>query len=395
MNKISLAEARSISIAAQGLFHNNSWKGKAGALRAIEHLGYVQIDTLSVIVRAHQHTLWSRCEGYQEQYINQLMKEKRVFEYWSHAASYLPIQDYKFTLGRKSLYANGKSHWFGQDSQMKKFVLERITQEGPLRSRDFAHLSNSPGQWYAWKPAKQALEQLFMEGKLMVVMRKGFQKLYDLTERVLPKSIDTTMPSEDEAAQHLILKAVAAHGVITESEIGYLRGYAKKAIPKNIKYLLKEGAISAFKVGSLPHIYYGRPEYDHMLPSENTKAEVHILSPFDNFVIQRKRLQMLFAWEYTLECYTPEPKRQFGYFCLPILYGERLVARIDPKADPANKTFYIKRFHADPDWKLTEAFALTFAKKLWAFAAFNGCVKIEAGSDLPAMVRKELAALPH
>lgn len=378
--KISVDEARSIVLKSQGLLGNRRWKDP---LKAIEHLGYIQIDTLAVVARAHHHTLWSRSESYQEQDLDQLVKQKEVFEHWSHAASYLPMKEFRFSLPCKQIYAQGKSHWFGQDPRLKKFVLERIEAEGPLQSKDFEHPRKSPANWYEWKPAKRALEQLFMEGKLMVAGRQGFQKRYDLTERVLPPDIDATLPSEDEFAQHLILKSIAAHGLISAQEIGYLRGYAKKAIAKNLQHLLKENIITIVQVGD--STYYSMQE-----PSEAIEAteEVHILSPFDNALIQRARLRTLFDFDYTLECYVPEQKRKFGYFCLPVLYGNRFVARLDPKAHRAEKTFYIRQFHTEKGWKITEKFALAFAQKLKTFAAFNGCEKI--AGDLPEILQRAI-----
>jgi uncharacterized protein YcaQ len=375
--KISVEEARSLVLKSQGLLGNASWK--ENPLTVIEHLGYIQIDTLAVIARAHHHTLWSRTAGYQENILDQLLQEKKVFEYWSHAASYLPMRDFRFSLPCKQIYAQGKSHWFDQDRRMKKYVLDKITAEGPLQSKDFEDLRKSSGSWYTWKPAKRALEQLFMEGKLMVAERKGFQKLYDLTERVLPPGIDITPPSEDEFAQYLILIAITAHGIVTAEEIGYLRGYAKKAIAKNIRKLLKENIITTVQVEDT--VYYTTQQLCETLHNFNRRDEVHILSPFDNVIIQRNRLQRLFGFDYTLECYVPEHKRKFGYFCLPVLYDNKFVARLDPKTDRTAKTFYIRRFHAEKGWKATEHFKIALAEKLKTFAAFNGCEKI-AGDEL-------------
>lgn len=371
--KISVEEARSLALKSQGLLGNAGWK--KNPLKVIEHLSYIQIDTLAVIARAHHHTLWSRSNCYQENILDTLLQEKKVFEYWSHAASYLPMKDFRFSLPCKQIYAQGKSHWFSQDRRMKQYVLDKITAEGPLQSKDFEDPRPSSGSWYTWKPAKRALEQLFMEGKLMVAERRGFQKLYDLTERVLPPGIDTRLPSADEFAQHLILKAIAAHGIVTAEEIGYLRGYAKKAIAKNIRKLLKENLIMTVQVEDT--VYYTTQQLCETLSNLDARKEVHILSPFDNAIVQRKRLQRLFGFDYMLECYVPEHKRKFGYFCLPVLYGNRFVARLDPKADRAAKTFHIRSFHKEKGWKATEHFEKTFEEKLKTFAAFNNCEKME------------------
>lgn len=388
--RISLAEARRIALKSQRL-QGPYGQGKDDALDVIKQLGYVQIDTLAVVTRAHHHTLWSRMKGYQVNLLDQLLREKKIFEYWSHAASYLAMSEYRYSLFCKNIYAGGKSHWFGQDPQVKRHVLERIASEGPLQSKDFEQSRKSICEWYAWKPAKRALEQLFMEGKLMVVERKGFQKVYNLTERVLPEGIDRTPPSDDEFAQHLVLKTIAAHGIATANEIGYQRGYAKEIIGKNIKRLIKDGRLCAIKVGDLEAAYFGcKGTCETLLKGETESEEVHILSPFDNALIQRNRLQALFDFDYMIECYVPESKRKYGYFCLPVLHGERFVARFDPRADRKKKTFYIHSFHAEEGWKSTEEFAQAFADKLKTFAAFNGCDRIIACEDMPEVIRKRV-----
>jgi uncharacterized protein YcaQ len=388
---LSSDEARIIFLKSQGLLSAKTGKAKSNALETITRLGYIQIDTLSVVARAHHHTLWSRSPAYRETHLDELMRAKKIFEYWSHAAAYLPMSEYRFSLVRKKLYSSGKIHWFREDNpKMKKYVLDRIRAEGALQSKDFEHVKKTPGQWYEWKPAKRALEQLFMEGKLMVAERKGFQKVYDLTERVLPSGTNLSMPSSDEFSEHLILKAVSASGLVSTAEINYLRRHSKEGVEKNLRRLLKEGVLVPVSVNGLSP-YYGDPLLLESLLNEKNKApEVHILSPFDNSVIQRKRLNAFFGFDYFIECYIPEHKRKFGYFCLPVLYGDRFVARFDPKADRASGIFYVKRFFPEKGWKADEVFAAAFAEKLKAFALFCGCTSIQTGRDVPAAIRKRL-----
>jgi len=387
-NLLSLEQAQTLALESQGLLqpiHSLNSKGKEATLAIIERLGYVQIDTLSVIARAHHHTLWSRLPDYNEKILNELLeKDKAIFEYWSHAASYLPMCDYRFSLPRKKSYADGKSHWFGQDKKMNKYVLERIKAEGPLQSKDFEFKREGPGNWYEWKPAKRALEQLFMEGKLMVSRRIGFQKVYDLTERVLPADIDRSFPSEKETADHLIKKAIYAHGLIHENEIAYLRSGLKANINKALNQMAKEGELDEVKVEGIEKPYFiMQPKQlksivQELFPTKKTKTKntLHFLSPFDNALIQRKRVQELFNFEYMIECYLPEAKRKYGYFSVPVLFGNKFVARFDPKTDRASKTFYIKSLHFEKGFKPDEIFNSSFASKLNDFAFFNGCKTI-------------------
>ncbi len=374
---LSLEQARTLALHSQGLLQPGFGKGKKATLAAIELLGYVQIDTLSVVARAHHHTLWSRLPDYNEKHLNELLeKDKTIFEYWSHAASYLPMSDYRFSLPRKKSYADGKSHWFGQDKKMNKYVLDRIKAEGALQSKDFEHKRKDPGNWYEWKPAKRALEQLFMEGQLMVAKRQGFQKVYNLAERVLPANAILSMPTEKEVAEHLIRKTIVAHGIFSGADITYLRSNMKAFVSKALKHLLVEGELIEANITGLEKPFFTTTENQSKSIVESVKQKnyIHFLSPFDNTVIQRKRVQELFNFDYIIECYVPEPK--YGYFTLPVLYNDMFVARFDPKADRLTKIFYIKSIHFEKGFKPSENFNRLFASRLYDFATFNGCTKI-------------------
>ncbi len=375
---ISPEQAKTLVLQSQYLLADTVGNNKKTTLKLIEHLGYVQIDTLAVVARAHHHTLWSRQEKYNETFLNELLeKDKSIFEYWSHAASYLPMTDYRFSLPRKKDYCEGKSHWFEQDKKTNKYVLDKIKAEGALQSKDFEHKRSSAANWYEWKPAKRALEQLFMEGKLMVAKRKGFQKVYDLTERVLPKNIDTSIPSEKEYAIHLIEKAIQANGIVEEKEIAYLRTNLKQSISKTLKELINENKILEINIeGKTNTNYFTTTQQLKTIEKIKNINHIHFLSPFDNAVIQRKRLQTIFDFDYMIECYVPEAKRKFGYFCLPVLYNNNFVARFDPKADRASKTFIIKTMHFEKGFRADENFNVLFAEKLKLFATFNACNKI-------------------
>lgn len=383
---LSLEQVRALALHSQGLVNPDLGSGKPGALKAIEHIGYVQIDTLSVAARAHHHTLWSRLPDYQESYLNELLEtDKSVFEYWSHAASYLPMCDYRFSLPRKKAFSNGKSHWFEQDKKVMKYVFDRIKAEGPLQSKDFEFKRSGPGNWYEWKPAKKALEQLFMEGKLMVAKRQGFQKVYDLTERVLPLNVNVMMPTEKEHAEYLIKKAIRANGIVEEKEVSYLRQGSKEQINKVLKSFIKNGELIEVKLeGDAKTLFVTTEEKLRGLDSGETasflsmtgKEQIQILSPFDNTIIQRKRIQRFFDFDYVIECYLPEPKRKFGYFCLPVLQGDQFVARFDPKADRATGKFHVKQMHFEKGFKTDDNFNFNFALKLKAYANFTGCKSV-------------------
>ena len=243
-------------LSSQGLAGNSFGTNKEGTLNVIEHLGYVQIDTISVVERAHHHTIWARVNDYKKSYLDELVEtDKKVFEYWSHAAAFLPMRDYRFSLYRKNLYATGKLKWYF-NKRATQFVYDRIVAEGPLQSKDFEEKKKKQG-WWEWKESKRALEQLFMEGKLVVAKRQGFQKVYDLPERVLPKGVNSKMPTEKEYAQYLITKTIRANGLAAKSEIGYLRSHAKAGVSKMLLEMEEAGLILPVKLkGDGEELFY-------------------------------------------------------------------------------------------------------------------------------------------
>lgn len=365
---ISKAEARDIIIDAQLPSYRD-----LNSLEIIRKLGYVQIDTLAVAERSHHHVFHSRNTSYKQSELTEMMKGKQIFEYWSHAASFLPIDDYRYSLIRKKEFAQGKSHWFKRDKKMSRYVLDRIKAEGSLQSKDFKDAKDISGAWYNWKPAKVALEQLFMEGKLMVSQRINFQKVYDLTERVLPSGVDTSMPSVREFCEYLIKGTLSAQGLATLSEIGYLRKGIKSDLEKTMKKLVREKEVIPVKIEGSDQLYYAIKT--DVISNENN--QVHILSPFDNIIIQRKRTLELFEFDYQLECYVPEHKRKFGYYCLPVLYKNRFIGKFDPKADRKTGVFTIKSFWFEADFVPDNAFAEALAQKLKDFITFCGCERLE------------------
>jgi uncharacterized protein len=385
-NSISKEEAISIALHTQGIGRSFG-KGKEGALNAIRHLGYVQLDTLAVVARAHHHTLWTRSEKYDERFLNELMLEKKIFEYWSHAAAFLPMEDFRFSLVRKQEFRKGRAHWFAKDKKIHKYVLDKIKSEGALQSKDF-ETDKRRGSWFDWKPAKIALEQLFQDGSLMVVERKGFQKVYDLSERVLPSSIDTTIPTNAELADHLVRSTIRAHGLASLKDMTHLRKGMNPFVQKALKKMVLEGEISEINVDATKEIFY-RFQNDE-LSIKKTSGQTVILSPFDNAIIRRERLKGLFDYDFMLECYLPEHKRKFGYFCLPVLHNNKFVGKFDPKADRATGIFYVKSFHIENAPKDMDEFLAAFANALKAFAVFNGCEKIVVEKTFPAKMKSAL-----
>ncbi|MBN8584562.1 MAG: YcaQ family DNA glycosylase [Ignavibacteria bacterium] len=377
IEKISEEQAR--FLAANNLYTGYELKGntKNKLLNIINVLGYVQIDTISIVERAHKHVLWTRLPEYKNTMLDELIdNDRKVFEFWDHAAAYMPMKHFRFSLPRKKMYAAKYKGWESKNKKLLKFILDRISNEGPQQSRDFEE-SKKRGLWWDWKPAKEGLEFLFHTGRLMARARKSFQKVYDLPERVLPADLDLSFPSDEEHSEHLIMRSITANGISAEKELTYLRHHDRSSTKKVLKRLLDEKKIVSLNIsGNEKETYYSTKKILGLLNKPLHKDDVHILSPFDNIVIQRKRLQDIFGFDYLIECYVPAAKRKFGYFCLPVLYGNTFAGRIDAKADRNSGKFIIINEFWEKNFKPDEIFKQNYINKLNNLANFAGCIEI-------------------
>ncbi|WP_173399767.1 winged helix-turn-helix domain-containing protein [Cellulophaga baltica] len=383
IENLSLREVQKLVLLSQRL-PASKFVGTArnATLTAIEHLGYIQIDTISVIERAHHHTLYNRNPSYQAAHIQELIADKKVYEYWAHAASFLPMVDFRFSLPRKHAIASGKQkHWFKQDAKLMDLVTARIKAEGPLMAKDFDKKGIKFGEWKT-APTKQALENLFMQGELMITKRVNFHKVYDLTERVLPSSINTTTPTQEEYGRFLITNYLRANGVGTLQEMTYLLKHTKAIVTGALKQMLVHGEIAQVRVADSD--YYVLPESLELLNKPLSRKKLHILSPFDNLLIQRKRTSAIFGFDYLLECYVPQHKRKYGYFSLPILWNGKLVARMDSKVDRKKEIFHIHQLTLEASLKNTEKFAAALNKELKSFLMFNKCTAVRLHTTSPS-----------
>lgn len=372
MQSLSKSQARKLALLSQCLSSKPTRsQSEIHTLKVIEQIGYVQIDTISVVERAHHHVLWSRNANYQPTHLDKLVADRKVFEYWSHAAAYLPMCDYRYTLRRKhALKSDEQSHWFRKDLTLMNHVIERITSEGPLMAKDFESEGRKVQGWGA-KPTKQALENLFMQGDLMIAERRGFHKVYDLTERVLPSGTETSIPSVNEHAKFLIIRYLRSHGIGNLNEFVYLLKHVKADVKLAIDELIENGDITNIDVAGTRYLTTSTSL--KLLEKRLNRQQVKILSPFDNALIQRKRALNIFDFDYQIECYVPEAKRQFGYFCLPILWGEKLVARADCKAHRQERLFEVKNLYLESSIINKTSFMEALDKALTAFMTFNQC----------------------
>ncbi len=355
---------------------------KEGALRAIEHLGYVQVDTISVIQRAHHHVLWSRVPGYGPEHLHTLQAEDReVFEYWSHAASFLPMRDFRFSRPLMRSFANGQTHWGEPAPEMDRAmrsILTRLRRNGPFQARDVIAEQTVNGGWGSFtKIERRALHELWMQERVMIRSRAGFEKVYDLPERVMPEGVERRLPSAREVAIFRVRQAVRAHGLVREREISHLATAAsRREIRAALDFLLRRGEVVEVRVETHPEQpCFGTPEALNAMYSP-LPPRVRFLSPFDNLIIQRARLRWLFGFDYQLECYVPALKRRCGYFVLPILVGDTFAGRLDATAERSAGVLRIKTLLLEPS-SLDSIFSRAMLDEaLHDFAAFNNCTEV-------------------
>lgn len=386
------------ALAAQGLHREAAFgRGLRGVRNAITHLGYVQIDTISVVERAHHHTLHTRVPDYAPAMLDRLQARGEVFEYWFHAAAYLPMQDYRFALPRMHAIRDGEKHWFAnRDRRLEADIMARVRADGALRTRDLEQAEGGgreAGGWWNWTPAKRAIEALYFEGSLMAAGRDGFAKVYDLPERVLPAGTDTTPPTAAEFAAWLVRTHLRAHGFAEPKEFSYLRRGAplRQAIRAHLDAAVGEGELVRARITECGTEVYLPPALLDTRPK--AAPQVRLLSPFDNSVIQRERAMRVHDFDYQIECYTKAEKRRFGYFCLPILFGERFVGRADCKADRKAGVLRVQHLHVEREDLDVQAFATALGTALAAFAAFNSCTELALERVSPSSARRHFAGL--
>lgn len=335
---LPIAQARAVWLHAQRLDEAEPFgTGPEATRAAVEHLGYVQIDTINVIERCHHHILYSRIPAYERGHLAQAQSvEKSVFEYWTHALSYVPTRDIRYFLGAMKAHRAEPRRWsaVGVREETRK-LLRRIRKDGALTIRDIdtdvlvekAHL------WASKKPSKGLLERAFYDGELVISARSGMLKTYELTERHFAWEKRPVPASERQVTAYLLDRALRAQGIVSLDSICHLDAPSKKAVAELIAARVKRRELVPVVVeGAGKTGHWARPETLETQPRLEAGL-VHILSPFDPLIIQRKRLKLFFGYDHLFEAYLPKEKRVFGYFGLPVLIGDEIVAVLDLKSD--------------------------------------------------------------
>jgi len=322
--------------------------GPQATRAAVEHLGYVQIDTINVIERCHHQILYTRIPGYQRDDLRQAQTiDKTVFEYWTHALSYVPTRDMRFYLSAMKRYRQRRSPWFAavKPGDLRR-VLSLIRKHGALTIRDIDDdvLVEKDHAWASRKPSKRALQLAFYRGVVTVSQRTGMLKTYELTSRHFGWESPPKPAAESEVLNYLLERALRSQGVVSVDSACYLDARRKPAMRRLIETRLRRKELVSVELeGAGGSQHWARPAALDR-PLDPGEERVHILSPFDPLIHQRKRLRLFFDYEHRFEAYVPKDKRRFGYFAQPVLVGDEIVAVVDLKTDRERQKLLVQRW---------------------------------------------------
>lgn len=356
--------ARALILARSGLAGVRQEGGAAALAPLIGMLGYVQLDSIRIVERAHHHILYSRHTSYRPRHLDRLQaKTPALFEHWTHDASLIPLEHYPHWSHRFAQTRSRVALWrerFGSERVLKT-VRDHIEAKGASRARDFAHLGGRTHSWWGWGPAKAALEYLWRTGELAVLERDGFEKIYDLAERAIPASLRRTKPSRRETLDWACNSALERLGAATPKMLSDFWDHA--SISEATEWIAREkkrGRLIDVTLEGAPgkrgFAAVARPDIEaHLDGMPAPTSRLRVLSPFDPVLRDRTRVDRIFGFDYRIEIYVPGHKRKFGYYVFPLLEGSRLVGRIDMKAERAEDRLVVKGLWMEERLSLTKA----------------------------------------
>jgi uncharacterized protein YcaQ len=389
---LSQTQARAVMVAAQGLDRRPAGRAtKMGVLRAIRRMGALQIDTINVVARSPYLVLWSRLGDYEPRWLDALLAEGKLFEYWSHEACFLPVEDYKLyrhrMLNAEAMGWKYSAGWVDSHRHEVDRLLDLIRERGAVRASDFERTDGKAGGWWEWKTEKRALEMLFTAGELMIARRQNFQRIYDLRERVLPSWNDAQLPALEDVRRELALKAIRALGVTTARWVSDYFRTDKRQTLSTVTALAREGALISLEVEGWTEPALAHPLNRKLLDdvaSGRIKPELTtLLSPFDPLVWDRARARVVFGFDYRLECYTPAAKRLYGYFTLPVLHRGALVGRLDAKAHRKEGIFEVKSLYIEPGVRADDELIVSIAAAIQECADWHKTPTVRVSRSEP------------
>ncbi|HEX6833327.1 MAG TPA: crosslink repair DNA glycosylase YcaQ family protein [Rudaea sp.] len=402
---LTVQQARALHLAAQGLLSKPRRRArKSDVLDAIRRMRLLQIDTIHVVARSPYLVLYSRLGTYKPQWLDELLAEGAVFECWAHEACFAPIEDFALHRSPEAVRMN---HWaqklaqrmHGAQRENMLRLLEHIRTHGAVKSSDFESKQKVKAGWWGWKDEKRWLEAWFALGELMVARREKFQRVYDLSERVLAAigdAADRSPWSAERIRDESVLGAVRALGIAQARWIADYFRTGRKHKDADLQAFVDRGdlvrvAVKGWDVPGYAH-RESLPLLRDAAAGKLRATRTVLLSPFDPVVWDRARASALFGFDYTIECYTPAPKRRYGYFVLPILHRGRLVGRLDAKAHRDDGTFEVKAIYLEPSVEPTSAFTAQIAGAIIDCAAWHQTPKVTVHRSEPAAFGKALRA---
>ncbi|MFW9923563.1 MAG: winged helix-turn-helix domain-containing protein [Candidatus Thorarchaeota archaeon] len=403
MVEISRDIAQKFIITIQGLAENANCQN---TLEVVNKIHNIQIDTISVVARAQDITIFNRFQGYQEKEVWKWLKEKKLFEYWSHALCFLPIETYPFYAWRmkqtKENNSTGWKKWISENRSVINKVYDYIKKNGPTMSADFKNKDEIEKRtgWWDWKKEKIALEHLYEIGELAITERNGFQKVYDLTERVLPPGISSEPMSEEELPDFMVQTIFPALGIAGADEMKsylgaifarYLWKSNKKSIEKYLDECVKEDILLEIQIKDFETKLYTHKNLENKLLKinpNNTNNSMRILSPFDNIIRERNYPSLIWNFDYKIDSYLPKDQRVYGYHVLVLLDDHSLVGRVDAKAYRKEKIMEFKSIFLESHFYKKDNSFERLILCLKKFSDFHNCVEIRFGEK----VTKDLKA---
>jgi uncharacterized protein len=367
-------------------------------------LGYVQIDTLNVVSRAHYVTLWARLGSYNLNDFDKLLysaHQRRLYEGWGHAASIIPLEHYRYHRWRtdqKYSFNPAFREWLDKDGNraLVEQTLARIRSDGGLRVGDFEYDGPQRGVWYDWKPPKMALEALFAWGDLMVADRVNFQRVYDVKERVLPEWVDTTPVSAEEARRFCLEQAAKALGVFDLRALTLYAYMRATPVRSEVKALVRDGTLVEVQGESMKGVKKWMVHRDNLpllqraADGEISARRTTFLAPFDSLFWAWDRDQMLWGFKQLLECYKPVEDRVYGYFCFPILYKDRLVGRFDPKLERKSGVLHLNALYLEPGVEADDELVAGVATAMRDFLSWHSAKGLKIETSDPAAFGEKL-----
>ncbi len=405
--QVSLDQARRFVLETQGLRTPNPSKSILEVARRIHN---IQIDTISVVTRSHNLITFNRFSDYQDGHIWKLQKDGKLFEYWSHAACLMPMETYPFYAWRRSFFPEelwiSFRKWGEENKETIEHIFNRVKKDGVTNSASIGERKVKSDGWWDWKIEKRALEYLYTTGRLMVAYRTGFQKQYDLAERVLPAGADSEPLSNNEAATFVVETTLGSLGLGTLQDIRTyhgrlparkLWGGKKAGVEAHLDQKLSEGILEEVAVEGLRDRFFVlQRNIKRLISSSGSNFDnvpVKILSPFDNIIRERHYPKQLWDFEYKIECYVPAAKRIYGYFVLPILDGTDLAGRLDAKVHRKKGILEIKALYLESEMLQSNEGLERLKRGILDFAEFHSCESIEFRKVKPRKLTKLVRAL--